>query len=67
VDDEGCEQAQIHARPGSPDGSLEDRRFIDGMRHRLRDRQAIVTSWQAIRQSRDLLARFVARAFSEGR
>jgi hypothetical protein len=35
----------------------EDARVIADMRRRLRDRHAFRTSWEAIRQSRDLLAR----------
>jgi hypothetical protein len=43
----------------SPD-RRDHRTFIHAMRKRLRDKRAIVTSWEAIRQSRDLLARFLA-------
>jgi len=38
----------------------DDARILAGMRGRLRDRRAFLTSWEAIRQSRDLLARCAA-------
>jgi hypothetical protein len=36
----------------------DDRRWIDAVRDRLRDRHTVAASWEAIRDSRDLLARF---------
>jgi len=35
----------------------DDRRLIAAMRLRLRDQREFVSSWEAIQQSRDLLAR----------
>jgi hypothetical protein len=39
--------------------SQDDRRLIEGLRRRLRDARFLVKSYEAIRQSRNLLARFV--------
>jgi hypothetical protein len=39
--------------------SQDDRRLIEALRRRLRDPRLLVKSYEAIRQSRDLLARFV--------
>jgi hypothetical protein len=54
-------------RPASSDrddaASPGDARVVAAGRRRLRGRRAIVTSWQAIRQSCDLLARFAASPF----
>ncbi len=67
TDDCGCERpsASEPARHPDHDGARpDDARLIAAIRLRLRDRRAIDMSREAIRQSCDLLARFVAPSAS---
>jgi hypothetical protein len=45
--------------PDMQAASQDDRRLIEALRRRLRDVRVLVKSYEAIRQSRNLLARFV--------
>jgi hypothetical protein len=63
TDDQGCDRSASPDRHAEGHADPRDARLIAAMRHRLRDRRSIVTSWEAIRQSRDLLARLAAPFF----
>jgi len=58
ADDHGADLPEFAGRDDT--ARRDDARLLAGMRGRLRDRRAILTSWEAIRQSRDLLARCAA-------
>jgi hypothetical protein len=65
ADDRTCERAASSGgdRHADCDAVQRDIRLIAAVRRRLCDRRVIVTSWEAIRQSRDLLARYAAPFF----
>ena len=63
VDDEAAATPSRLATQDDPQPALtsavrrNDRRIIQALRRHLNDRHAVVQSWEAIRQSHDLLAR----------
>jgi len=60
VDEERRREGNAGPAAGPSPETRDDRTFIHVVRERLRDKRAVVASWEAIRQSRELLARFGA-------
>jgi hypothetical protein len=56
------EERRREGNAGPSPETRDDRTFIHAVRERLRDKRAVGASWEAIRQSRELLARFGAPA-----